>query len=59
MYIAIHADDGILFGEDKRQIEKVLNGLQKSFEISDRKSHNVLRNGNQDFNRRDMDLTRK
>jgi hypothetical protein len=34
MYIAIHVDDGIIFGEDKSQIEKVLNGLQKSFEIS-------------------------
>jgi hypothetical protein len=34
MYIAIHVNDGIIFGEDKNQIEKVLNGLQKSFEIS-------------------------
>jgi hypothetical protein len=34
MYIAIQVDDGIIFGEDKRKIEKVLNGLQKSFEIS-------------------------
>jgi acid phosphatase class B len=34
MYIAIHVDDGIIFGENKSQIEKVLNGLQKSFKIS-------------------------
>jgi hypothetical protein len=27
MYIAIHVDDGIIFGEDKSQTEKVLNGL--------------------------------
>jgi hypothetical protein len=30
----IHVDDGIMFVEDKSQIGKVLNGLQKSFEIS-------------------------
>jgi hypothetical protein len=34
MYIAIHVDVGIIFGEDKSQKEKVLNRLQKSFEIS-------------------------
>jgi hypothetical protein len=31
MYIAIHVDDGIIFEEDKSQIERVLNGLQKGF----------------------------
>jgi hypothetical protein len=36
MYIAIHVDDGIIFGEGKSQTEKVPNGLQKSLEISKR-----------------------
>lgn len=38
LYIAIHVDDGIIFGEDK-QIQKIIKGLESQFEIT--KSENL------------------
>lgn len=34
MFLAVHVDDGILFGEDEHQMKILLEGLKKNFEIT-------------------------